>query len=91
MQKNHPDYGKPNGPTPIDLVGDMEGHCLKPEDFTYNNITFGIWADYQIQLGDYARAKGYDAVLTSDIEMTEECREICVFNPNQIKLVDNLS
>lgn len=58
-------------------------------DLTGTKFHMGYWNSFSQQLTDWAKEKGYDGIL-SESSVNNIIREIVVFEPNQIKLVDNL-
>lgn len=58
-------------------------------DLTAHNFHWGYWNEFSSQLTEWAIDNDYDGILS---ESSEECkiREIVVFEPNQIKDVNNL-
>lgn len=89
LKENHPDYGKPGGPIELAMDADDDTIALTPEDFNGPTFFLGLWQDYSKQLTDYAKENGYDGIL-ADPPGTGDVFEIVVFEPNQIKSIDNL-
>lgn len=92
LAEHHPDYGKPGGPTPImtdDFDFSYEGEVLEAFDFHKENLMGGAFREYSVQIAEYAQSKGYDGIL-SDNPNKDMMLEIVVFEPNQIKLTNNL-
>lgn len=56
-------------------------------DLDYYNFHHGTWNDFAPYFTDYAKENGYDGIL---LDMHDgSCTEIVVFEPNQIKAVEN--
>lgn len=93
MRDNHPDYGKPGGPfeiaiSPHEINDDSEELQLTPLHWNQEIFKLGAWAAYSEQLTNYAKENGYDGIIQAPIGTGPV--EIVVFEPNQIKAIDNL-
>ncbi|MEE0930540.1 MAG: hypothetical protein UIM53_06025 [Acutalibacteraceae bacterium] len=90
MKEHHPDYGKAGGPPRLDYLNNSErDDVLTSDDFTKETFLLGFWKDYSQQLTEYAKEKGYDGILI-DTPLGGDVFELVVFEPNQIKSIDNL-
>ena len=58
-------------------------------DLTAHNFHYGYWNEFSSQLTEWAIDNGYDGILSESNE-NSKVREIVVFEPNQIKDVNNL-
>lgn len=90
LREHHPHYGEEHGPIKIlsDDI-DFDEDFLDLVDFTSKNILHGEWKDYSEQLTEYAKEKGYDAILSCNPNHGR-VKELVVFEPNQIKLTSNI-
>jgi hypothetical protein len=89
LRERHPDYGKPNGPIELALQPSEEQHELTPKEFNGGFFFAGMWQAYSIQLTEYVKSHGYDGIII-DTPSSGNVFEIVVFEPNQIKAIDNL-
>ena len=67
----------------------VELEVLGIDDLTSNKFHWGTWVSYAACLTEWAKDNGYDGILSERTE-SGEIREIVVFEPNQIKAIDNL-
>ena len=93
MRDNHPDYGKEGGPfeiatDPKDYPKSDDEYKLTPEHWCPEIFKLGAWSCYKEQLTQYAKENGYDGILQAPIGSGPV--EVIVFEPNQIKAIDNL-
>ena len=93
MRDNHPKYGQPDGPfeiaiSPREINEDSEELQLTPLHWNQEIFKLGAWADYKEQLTNYAKENGYDGIIQAPLGSGPV--EIVVFEPNQIKSIDNL-
>ena len=90
LQDNHPEYGEIDGPKELILeMDDTDANVLSPYDFNGETFLLGFWQDYSKQITEWAKENGYDGILV-DQPRSGDVFEIVVFEPNQIKLTDNL-
>lgn len=93
MRDNHPKYGQPDGPfeiaiSPREINEDSEELQLTPLHWNQEIFKLGAWADYKEQLTNYAKENGYDGIIQAPLGSGSV--EIVVFEPNQIKSINNL-
>lgn len=92
MRDNHPDYGKPGGPFEIAInpseIKDTDELQLTPNHWNLEIFKLGAWSCYKEQLTQYAKENGYDGILQAPVGTGPV--EVIVFEPNQIKSIDNL-
>ena len=64
------------------------GYIIIPENLYFGKIHRGLLSEYSQQITDYAKENGFDGIVSDGTG----CRaiEIVVFEPNQIKSIDNL-
>ena len=68
----------------------IEGEYLELRDLTGDNFHHGEWNAFSALLTEWAENNGYDGILSEEGGLDKHIREIVVFEPNQIKSVDNL-
>lgn len=83
-------YEEVDGTSLDDLYRNAErdGDIITPDTLTFSKIHRGLLGEYSQQITDYAKANGFDGIVSDGTGVN--AIEIVVFNPNQIKLVDNL-
>ena len=70
-----------------DYVKDPE--CLHLDDLTSDNFHRGYWNEFNGLLTEWAKNHGYDGIFSEKSDNLK-IREIVVFEPNQIKSINNL-
>lgn len=68
----------------------VEGDYLELRDLTGDQFHRGEWNAFSSLLTEWAQNNGYDGILSEAGGLDKRIREIVVFEPNQIKSVDNL-
>lgn len=64
---------------------------ITPNNITFDHLHRGILAGYSSQITAYAKSHGFDGIISDGFQGTlSQPTEIVVFEPNQIKAVDNL-
>ena len=86
-------YDEINGVTLDQLYFDAERSTdiITPNNVTFDHLHRGLLAGYSKQISDYAKANGFDGIISDGLpgELSQPT-EIVVFEPNQIKSVDNM-
>lgn len=81
-----------------EFAAKVDDYCLRDyvemepygtKDLTSDKFHYGYWVSYAAQLTEWAKDNGFDGIL-SERNARGQIREIVVFEPNQIKSVDNL-
>lgn len=73
----------------LEIIEQRWDERLSEETLVAEKFHRGAWADFAEQLTEWAKKNGYDGIL-DHAPYHGSVREIVVFEPNQIKLVDNL-
>lgn len=63
---------------------------ITPYNITFNHLHRGLLDGYSEQISDYAKSNGFDGIISDGLpgELNQPT-EIVVFEPEQIKAVDN--
>lgn len=69
---------------------ERNGEIITPNNITFSHLHRGLLAGYSKQISDYAKANGFDGIISDGLpgELSQPT-EIVVFEPEQIKSVDN--
>lgn len=68
----------------------IEGDYLEARDLTGDNFHHGEWNAFSALLTEWAQNNGYDGILSENGGLDMRIREVVIFEPNQIKSIDNL-
>ena len=66
---------------------EWEEKIITPDRLTFRELHRGLLIDYSALITEYAKSQGFDGIVSDNADRPVE---IVVFEPNQIKAVDNL-